>query len=158
MKRFSRAFLGLAAGAWLSLGTSAQAYTRRFWCVPSPDHEQTFVFGSERNRQWTERGRDKHLAVVLNFTNDPYVNSDYPRRYDNFVFSFPSVTLGKDGHTFYYHVPDGRLIPVASKRPGFLGIDEIKLLPTVSLSIEQPHGYLSLALLIQDAPVADDSR
>jgi hypothetical protein len=158
VKRFFRILLGLTTGLWLFIVPSAQAYTQHVWRVPSPDHAQTFVFGSEKNRQWTERGRDHHLAVILNFTNDPYVNSDYPRRYDNFTFSFPGVALGKDGHTFYYHASDGRSIPVASKRPGFLGIEEIKLLPNAALSIEQPHGYLSLSLLVQDAPATVDSE
>jgi len=150
MKRFSPLFLGLAMGAWLLITSSAQADTRHFWRVPSPDHEQTFAYGSEQSRVWAERGRDRHLAVLLHFTNDPYVDGTNPRRYDNFIFSFPGVTLGKDGHTFYYHAPEGRSIPVAVKRPGFLGINEIRLLPNASLLIDKPHGYLSLSLAVQD--------
>jgi len=159
MKKFCVAFLGLAvAGVWLFLAPSAQAYTRHFWTLVSPDHEQTFSYGSEQNRVWDERGRDRHLVVLLNFTNDPYVNRDNPRMYDNFTFSFPGVTLGKDGHTFYYHTPDGRSIPVASKRPDFLGIKEVKLLPNASLIVEKPHGYLTLTLLVQDESIPVDSE
>jgi hypothetical protein len=151
VKRFSPAILGLAVvGAWLFITPSAQAYARHFWCVPSPDHEQTFAYGSEQHRVWAERGRDRHLAVLLDLTNDPYVDRDNPRQYDDFTFSFPDVTLGKDGHTFYYHTSDGRSIPVASKSPDFLGINEIHLLPNASLKVDKPHGYLSLTLLIQD--------
>jgi hypothetical protein len=156
VKRFGVAFLCAAvAGACLSLAPSAQAYTQHFWSVPSPDHGQTFAFGSEKNRQWIERGSNRHLAVILRFTNDPYVNSDYPRRYDDFTFSFPGISLGRDGRTFYYHAADGRSIPVASKRPGFLGIEEIKLLPNASLVVDQPHGYLSLAILVEDPPLSE---
>jgi hypothetical protein len=140
----------VVVGAWLFLAPSAQAYTRHFWCVPSPDHEQTFAYGSEQRRVWATRGHDSHLAVLLDFTNDPYVDQTNPRQYDNFIFAFPNVTLGKDGHTFYYHTSDGRSILVASKSPDFLGINEIHLLPNAYLKVDKPHGYLSLSLLIQD--------
>lgn len=151
MKKFSAVFLGLAViGAWLFIVPSAQASNQHFWRVPSQDHEQTFTYGSETNRVLAERGSDKHLAVLLNFTNDPYVDRQNPRQYDNFTFSFPGVTLGKDGHTFYYHASNGRSIPVASKRPDFLGVNEVHLLPNASLIIMKPHGYLSLILEIQD--------
>jgi hypothetical protein len=149
VKRFLPLFLGLAMGAWLFIAPSARAYTGHFWNVASPDHEQTFAYGSEQRRVWAERGRDRHLAVLLDFTNDPYVDSNDPRQYDNFIFSFPGVTMGKDGHTFYYHTPDGRSIPVAAKRPDFLGINEIHLLPNASLMVDQPHGYLSLTLVLE---------
>jgi hypothetical protein len=140
----------LAIGAWLFIAASAQAEPGHFFRVASPDHEQTFAYGSEQNRVWAERGHDRHLAVLLNFTNDPFVDRQNPRQYDNFSFSFPGVTLGKDGHTFYYRASDGRAIPVAAKRADFLGINEIKLLPNASLIIHQPHGFLSLELLVQD--------
>jgi hypothetical protein len=150
VKRFFPTRLNLTAVAWLFVGLFAQADTRHFWREPSPDHEQTFAYGTETKRVWDERGPDRHLVVLLNFTNDPYVDRDNPRRYDNFTFSFPGVTLGKDGRTFYYHTSDGHSIPVADKRPNFLGINEIHLLPNASLIVDQPHGYLSLALIIQN--------
>jgi hypothetical protein len=158
VKSFSSAFVGLAViGAWLFLAPAAQAGARHFWRVPSPDHEQTFALGMEQNRVWAERGSDRHLVVLLNFTNDPYVDRNNPRQYDNFTFSFPSVKLGRDGHTFYYHAGDGRLIPVARRRPDFLGINEITLLPNASLGLDKPHGYLTLTLLIWDRTEADSA-
>ena len=138
--------LGLAACAWFSLMPAARA--DGYWRVESPDHEQTFSYGSEQNRVWTERGPDRHLAVLLQFTNDPFVDRDHPREVDNFTFAFPRVTLGKDGRTFYYHTPEGRRIPVAEKRKDFLGINEIKLLPTAGLIVNRVHGYLTLTLEI----------
>ena len=138
---------GFALAAWLFVAPSVQAADS--WRVTSPDHEQTFAYGSETNRVWAERGRDRHLAVLLNFTNDPFVDRQNIRQYDNFTFSFPGVTLAKDGRTFCYHTPDGRSIPVASKRADFLGINEIRLLPNASLIVEQLHGYLSLVLSVQ---------
>ena len=146
--------MGLALLGAFILAPSAQADTRHVWRIPSPDHEQTWAFGSEQRRVWAERGSDRHLEVLLDFTNDPYVDRESPRQYDYFSFSFPGVTLGKDGHTFYYHTPGGRSIPVASKRPDFLGIDEIKLLPNAILIVDKPHGYLSLSLAIEDHPIS----
>ncbi len=137
-------------GAGLFLAPSAWADPRQFWRVASPDHEQTFAYGTETNRVWAERGRDRHLVVLLDFTNDPFVDRQHPREYDNFTFSFPGVRLGQDGHTFYYHAPDGRAVAVAVKRSDFLGINEIHLLPNAVLVVDQPHGYLSLSLVIED--------
>ena len=130
-------------------GLSAQADASHFWQVVSPDHEQTWAYGSEQNRVWAERGRDRHLVVLMEFTNDPFVDRQNPREYDNFSFAFPGVTLGKDGRTFYYRTPEGRSIPIAAKRADFFGINEIHLLPNASLNVNKPHGFLSLSLAIE---------
>jgi hypothetical protein len=148
MKTTIATFVLFCAGVILLLSTSAQAYTRHSWRIQSPTHEQTFAYGTETNRVWAQWGRDKHLALLLSFTNDPYVDRSNPRQYDNFRFDFPSVTLGKDGHTFYYRAEDGRLIPVARKFPVFLG-DEIRLLPNAALSVVKPHGYLTVTILVE---------
>lgn len=151
MKSLSRASVILALFCLLFVvAPAAWADTRHFWSIASPNHEQTFAYGSEQSRVWVERGRDRHLAVLLDFTNDPYVDDDNPRQYDNFTFAFPEVVMGKDGHTFYYHSSDGRSVAVATKQPGLFGITEIKLLPNAALTVDKPHGYLSLTLLLID--------
>ncbi len=119
------------------------------WFITSPDHEQTFSYGTESNRAWAERGRDHHLVLLINFTNDPFVDRQNPREYDNFTFSFPRVVLGRDGSTFYYHAPDGAVVPVARRSPGFLGIQQIDLLPSAYLIVRKPHGYLTLTIVVQ---------
>ena len=153
MKRFSTLILSLVLGAGLT-----HAYAQHIWRVASPDHEQTFTYGSEQSRVWVTRGDDRHLALLLNFTNDPYVDRNNPREYDSFAFNFPNVTLGADGHTFYYRTSDGRSLPVAAKRPDFLGGDEIKLLNSSYLEMKKPHGYLTLTLVVQDHPFPADSE
>ena len=150
MKRFPLLLVGLAVAACFFPGASAHGATRHAWRLQSPDHEQTFVFGTETNRVWTQWGRDRHLALLLNYTNDPYVDSDNPRRYDNFRFDFPQVRLGKDGRTFYHQTPDGRLIPVAQKRPNFFGIDEVRLLPNADVVIDLPHGYITVSIILEE--------
>jgi hypothetical protein len=147
--------LFLCAGLTILLASSASADGRHVWEISSPDHGQTFAYGSERRQQWLTHGN--HLGVAMEFTNDPYVDQIEPRQYDNFIFNFPSVTLGRDRKTFYYRASDGRSIAVAIRRPGFL-IDEISLLPSSALVIEKPHGRLSLSLVVSDsigAPAPD---
>jgi len=147
MRRTGVAIVTLVLLALIS--TSAPAYSRHAWTVTSPDHEQTFAYGTETHRAWTEWGRNRHLVLLLNFTNDPYVDRDNPRQYDNFSFAFPSVKLGRDGRTFYYITAGGRSIPVAQKQRDFLDIDEIKLLPNAELIVKKPHGYLTVTLAFE---------
>jgi hypothetical protein len=137
----------LATVAWLLAASVTHAFGRDYWKISSPDHEQTFAYGTEQSRVLTAWGRDKHLAVLLSFTNDPYVDRQNPRQYDNFTFSFPSIMLGKDDQTFYFHAPDGRLIPVAKKHPVFVGSD-VRLLPNATLLVNKPHGYLTLMIAL----------
>ena len=156
MDRCLKILLGLVTiSASFFFSPSAQADSSHFWQVVSPDHEQTWADGMEQNRVWAERGRDRHLVVLMEFTNDPFVDRQNPREYDNFSFAFPGVTLGKDGRTFYYRTPEGRSIPIAAKRADFFGINEIHLLPNASLIVHRPHGYLTLALAIDDLPPAN---
>jgi hypothetical protein len=126
----------------------------RTWVVPSPNHGQTFAFGSEQHRQWITVGRDRHLALSVEFTNDPYVDRTEPRQYDDFIFDFPSVTLGRDGRTFFYHAPGGRLVPVAVRHAGLFGIEAVDLLPSATLVMHKPHGFVSLELVV-DAPASN---
>ncbi len=120
----------------------------RLYVVPSPTHEQTYAFGSEQHQQWLTRGPDHHLALAAEGTNDPYVDRVEWREYDDFIFDFPTVRLGPNGRTFYYNAPNGRLVPVAERHRGFLGLEEVTLLPGSVLLMKSPHGYLSLALVI----------
>ena len=157
MKGFVQGW-ALVVGAWLCGPACAFADSPHDWRIASPDHAQTFSDGMEQNRVWAERGRDRHLVVLLEFTNDPFVDRQNPRQYDNFTFSFPDVTLGKDGHTFYYRTPEARSIPVADKRADLFGIDEIRLLPNASLIVGQPHGFLSLTLVVRNPRFVGVSR
>ena len=147
MKHFMPLLLGLVIG--LSF-TFAQAAEQHFWRVQSPDHEQTFAYGTEQNRIWKQWGRDNHLALLLNYTNDPFVDRVNPRQYDNFRFDFPQVTLGRDGRIFYYRIPNGRAIPVAKKSPDFFGVDEVHLLPNAGVIVDKPHGYITVTIEVED--------
>jgi hypothetical protein len=139
-------FLAVALVA-VPLAAAAHVYV-----IPSPTHEQTFTYGSEGHRAWVTHGHDRHLALDVEFTNDPYVDRTNPRQYDDFTFDFPKVLLGADGRTLYYHASNGRAIPVARRHRGFLGVEEVRLLDRSFLFMKKPHGYLTLALLVNDRP------
>jgi hypothetical protein len=144
MRKFVFALVTLAVLA--SISAPAPAGEPQFWTLVSPDHGQTFAYGSETNRSWNQRGR--HLVVFLTLTNDPYVGRDNPRIADNFEFSFPGVIIGADGQTFYYRTPGGRMVPVAAWHSGFLGIRQLNLLSNAQLIVFKPHGNLTLVLNI----------
>jgi hypothetical protein len=146
---FSSWALGLFFG--LQPLPAAEAH---LWEISSPEHEQTFAYGSERSRAWEQRGN--HLVLFIHFTNDPYVNIDEPRLYDDFSFDFPNVTLGPDHRTFYYHPGKGTAVPVAARQPGLFG-EEIRLLPSSFLVTNKPHGWLTLTLVANDRPFALNS-
>jgi hypothetical protein len=147
-------FLFWIAAAAFAMPLVARAH---LYLIPSPTHEQTFAFGSERHQQWLVAGSDRHLALATEFTNDPYVDRTNPRQYDDFTFDFPSVRLGADGRTFYCHAPGGRLVPVAVRYRGFLGLEEVRLLGTSELLMKKPHGYLTLVLLVDRNRHADST-
>jgi hypothetical protein len=145
--------LSLVAALTLTafLGATPSAFAAgHFWQLVSPNHEQTFAYGTETNRVWTAWGRDRHLALLLDYTNDPFVDRQNPRQYDNFRFDFLSVRLGADNRTFYYHAAV-RAVPVAVKHAGFLGIDEVRLLPNASVVVTTPHGFITVYLNLLDA-------
>ncbi len=127
---------------------SAQAFTRHNWRVSSPDRHQTFAYGTESDRKFADwRG---HLALLLTYTNDPFVDRMNWRQWDNFRFDFPQIKRDKDFRTFYFVAADGRHIPVAEKRPDFLGINEVKLLPTSQLVVNKVRGLVTVSLLVTD--------
>ncbi len=120
------------------------------YVVASPTHAQTFAFGSEQHQAWVARGPDRHLAVVTEFTNDPYVDRIEPRQYDDFTFDFPDIRLGADSRTFYYRPTGGKALAVAERYNGLFGLDEIRLRDNAVLIIKRPHGYLTLNLLVNE--------
>jgi len=155
MSRFYGRWMLVAA--LLLAGLPLRADNSRFWTVTSPNHGQTYAYGSEQHQAWAALGNPPHLALYTTFTNDPYIEGSAARRYDYFTFNFPQVTLGPDERTFYYHPSGGRPIPVAIKRRDFFGIFEIRLLRNSSLVVNKSHGYLTFSLLIWDRPPVDDS-
>ncbi len=147
MKKTLLSFVCLVGCLWIVGATGAQAAQERVWHIGSPDHGQTFAYGSEQNRVWHAWGRDQHLALQLDYTNDPFVSRSEPRQYDNFIFNFPNIRLGKFDQVFYLHTNDGHNIPVAAKQDALLGT-EIKLLPTAQVIVRKPHGYVTVTIVV----------
>ena len=132
--------------AFLNLLFAGRTQAREnLWLVPSSNHEQTFAYGSERHHQWINR--NGHLALYIEFTNDPYVDRINIRQYDDFEFEFPLVRVGVDGRTFYFRPPHGSMVPVATTRPW----QGINLLPSSFMIIQKIHGRVTIILNIQPA-------
>ncbi len=151
MRRF---FLGTATALFLSLATPAHA-EKHYWRITSPDHGQTYSYGMEQNRVWTQWGQ--HLALLLTYTNDPFVDRSNPRMTDNLTFHFRNIVLGRHGSTFYYTTRTGRKIPVAQKKADFFGINEVHLLPEAVVLVEKLHGYVSAVIILEDRLHNDES-
>ncbi|MEI9998213.1 MAG: hypothetical protein WDO13_03115 [Verrucomicrobiota bacterium] len=130
------------------LGNSGNGY---FWRIYSPSHGQTFSYGTETDRKWANW--NGHLALLLTYTNDPFVDRQNPRVWDNFRFDFPNVRLGADGKTFYYTTPHGRQVPVAEIRSEFLG-NEVRLLPNASVYVIKPSGTITVHIDVFKDPGA----
>jgi len=144
----------LVALTLLALVTPVRA-GQQVWYVTSPNHGQTYAYGSETRHAWAMLGSSNHLALYATYSNEPFAEGGN-RRFDDFVFNFPQVKLGPGGHTFFYHASNGLNLPVARKQSGFLGITEIKLLPTAYLVTKKKHGYLTLTLVIGVAPFEEN--
>jgi hypothetical protein len=133
------------AALLLTVIYSAGLVKAETWEVTSPDQGQTFAYGSERSRQWFTQGG--HLALAMHFTNDPYVDTINFRQYDDFIFNFPNLTLGKNGKTFFYHPTQNQAIPVAIRK-GLLGT---ALLPSSYLVVRKVHGLVTLTLVVSNS-------
>jgi hypothetical protein len=124
------------------------------WLLVSPDHDQSFAYGSEMSRQWVESPPGT-LALTMVFTNDPHVDQVKPRQYLDFIFHFPQLHLDRKSQIFFYTAPDRRSIPVARINGGFLGFKAIDLLPLCRVEVKAHRGFLTVILLVQDHLIPD---
>jgi hypothetical protein len=85
--------------------------------VTSPDHPQTFAYGS---MIWHQLYLDAagELAARITFSNLPYVGDDEPRSDEPFDFRFPGVRFDSARRTFLARGSRRELIPVARFREG----------------------------------------
>lgn len=147
MNPFRIVFLALV----FTLPCGTYAHAAKLWAEISPDHGQTYAYGSVTAKSWHRVGSNQHLALYATFDNGPWAQGG-GLRYDYFTFNFPHITLGSDGETFYYTTSSGRKVPVAKIVNGFLWTKDIKLLPNAYLIIRKKHGYLTVTLLISNEP------
>jgi hypothetical protein len=151
MKFYLFVIITLVLLAWENSARASQ----QIWYVTSPDHGQTYAYGSETKHSWAKLGPNGHLALYATFSNEPFAQGA-SSRYDDFTFNFPQVKLGPGGHTFFYHTSSGLDLVVARKQSGFLGITEIKLLPTAYLVVKKSHGYVTMMLVIGVVPFEEN--
>jgi hypothetical protein len=85
--------------------------------ITSPDHAQTFAYGS---MIWHQLYLDAagELAARITFSNLPYVGDGEPRCDEPFDFRFPGVRFDSARRTFLARGSRSELIPVARFREG----------------------------------------
>jgi hypothetical protein len=83
--------------------------------VTSPDHAQTFAYGEMIWHQLDFEGTGA-LVARITFTNQPYSNSEEPRRDESFDFRFPGIHFDWARQVFFVRARHGELIPVARFR------------------------------------------
>jgi len=86
--------------------------------------------------------------LLLDFTNDPFVDRDSPRQYDNFTFPFPRDP-GKDGTPIISYAGRDAPSPWRAKQAVFLAVKKFASLQMPPYR-RKPNGYLSLSLVIRD--------
>jgi hypothetical protein len=119
--------------------------------VTSPDHAQTFAYGSMIWHQlYVERNE---LVVRITFSNLPYYDDDQLRRDESFDFSFPTVRLDSGRRTFVARTGHDELIPVARFREG-LACRWVDLAPGAKMYLVKDHGRVTATLTATKYPRA----
>lgn len=119
--------------------------------IGSPDHAQTFAYGSIIGHQlYVERGTNA-LVARITFSNFPYYDDDQPRREESFDFRFPGVQLNPAHRTFCARSGHGDLIPVARFREG-LACGWIDLAPGAKMYLVKESGRVTATLTSTNYP------
>lgn len=119
--------------------------------ITSPDHAQTFAYGSMISHQFFYNRRAGELAAQITFSNSPYYGDDQPRRDEAFDFHFPGVQLDSTQRIFVVRSKHGELIPVARFRKG-LACGWIDLAPGAKIYLQKESGRVTATLTATDYP------
>ena len=119
--------------------------------ITSPNHAQTFAYGSMISHQLYRDGRAAELVAQMTFSNLPYYDDDQPRRDESFDFHFPTVHFDSARQTFFARSEHGELIPVARYREGLV-CGWIDLAPGAKMYLVKEHGRVTATLTATDYP------
>jgi hypothetical protein len=121
--------------------------------ITSPDHAQTFAYGSMIDHQLYLDHTAGELAARITFSNLPYSDDNDPRRDELFEFRFPRVHLDSARRTFFARGGDGELIPIARfRRDGECGWAD--LAPGAKIYLVKESGRVTATLTATDYPRA----
>jgi len=119
--------------------------------VTSPNHSQTFAYGSMISHQLCRGGTAGELVARITFSNLPYYDDDQPRRDESFDFYFPNVQLNSARQTFSARSRRGKLIPVARYREG-MACGWIDLVPGAKIYLLKESGRVTATLTATSYP------
>jgi hypothetical protein len=120
--------------------------------ITSPDHPQTYAYGSTTWRQLYLEPSNGGLIARITFSNLPYAGDDNPRRDEPFDFQFPGVRFDRAQSAFFVRGRRGELIPVARFRGG--PACRIDLAPGAKMYLLKESGRVTAILTATDYPRA----
>lgn len=119
--------------------------------IKSPDHAQTFAYGSMISHQLYAGGTTGELGARITFSNLPYYDDDQPRGDEAFDFHFPGVQLDRARGTLFVRSRHGEMIPVARSHEGLL-CRWIDLAPSAKIYLLKEHGRVTAVLTATSYP------
>ena len=140
----------IAIALLITLTTSASMMADAI-SVASPDHAQTYAYGSVTWRQLYLTRTRGELAARITFSNVPFADSNEPRRDESFDFRFPGIQVDVAQHVFVAKGRRGESIPVAWFR-GDLSIGWIKLAPNAKIYLLKENGRVTATLTATSYP------
>jgi hypothetical protein len=121
--------------------------------ITSPDHAQTFAFGSVISHELHADRTTGELTARITFSNLPYYDDDQPRRDEAFDFHFPGVQFDRARGTLFVRSKHGEVIPVARSREGLV-CRWIDLVPGAKIYLLKEHGRVTAVLTATSYPRA----
>ena len=119
--------------------------------VVSPNHAQTYAYGSVTWRQlYLERTRGE-LTARITFSNVPFADANQPPTYEPFDFRFPGVHIDSARHAFVTRGRRGESIPVAWFR-GDPSWGWVKLAPNAKIYLVKESGRVTATLTATSYP------
>jgi hypothetical protein len=119
----------------------------------SPDHHQTFAYGSIIGHQLYLERSGRGLAARITFSNWPYDSGDEPRRDESFEFRFPGIKYDATQRTFFVSGRGGQPIPVARFHRD-LFCNSVDLAPGAKIYLLKHSGRVTAILTATDHPRA----
>lgn len=119
--------------------------------ITSPNHAQTFAYGSMISHQLYLGRAAGDLMAQITFSNSPYYDDDQPRRDESFDFHFPGVQFDSARNTFFAKTGHGEMIPIARVRQG-LACGWIDLAPGAKMYLVKESGRVTATLTATDYP------
>lgn len=119
--------------------------------IVSPDHHQTFAYGSMVSHQLYFEQSGSNLAARITFSNSPYDDDNEPRSDESFDFRFPGIKFDATRRMFFVSGRGGQTIPVARfRRDPFCSW--VDLAPGSKIYLLKQSGRVTAILTATDHP------